>query len=166
MIQPTEVRIANVKDFLNDVAPSLLHRVVPISDPFGPAIEDENIQLIVVSEETRRGAAKINEIRQGKNYPPLSIHVIPIFEETARESEHEEDKISSSSKRLRLLGQRLQPPVNNSRWPSFEHLKFSIVSAQSTFFALHHWPHRWNCKWEVKHMQVPGRDSSYSKYRL
>lgn len=93
------------------MAPSLVHRVVPISDPFGPAIEDENIQLIVVSEETKRGAIKINEIRKEKNFPPLLIHVIPIFDETTRESDHEEEKISSSSKRIRLLGQRLQPPV-------------------------------------------------------
>jgi len=106
------VRIGNVVDFLQNLAPKLVHRVVPIADPFGPAIVDENIQLIVVSDETKRGADRINEIRKEKNFNPLLIHTIPLLEDSARQSEIEEEKISSSSHRIRLLGQRLQPPVN------------------------------------------------------
>lgn len=100
-----------VQTFLEDVAPHLHHRVVKIDDPFGPTITDKDIGLIVVSTETIKGADKINEIRKGKEFPALDVHHISLFSDTLRESEYEEDKISSSSQRIRILGDRLQPPV-------------------------------------------------------
>lgn len=110
-IEPCPVRLERVKSFLADVAPHLSHRVVMIDDPFGPTITDKDIGLIVVSAETIKGAEKINEIRQGKEFPPLDVHHIILFNDPLKESKYEEDKISSSSQRIRILGDRLQPAV-------------------------------------------------------
>lgn len=112
LIEDCPVRLERVKTFLKDVAPHLQHRVVQIDDPFGPTITEKDIDLIVVSAETLRGAEKINEIRKGKNFPPLDVHHIVLFADSLKEHEFEEDKISSSSQRIRILGDRLRPPVS------------------------------------------------------
>lgn len=112
MIEPCEARMKSVKEFLEDISPPLVFRVVPIADPFGPTINEKDIDLIVVSKETIRGANKINEIRKSKGFPPLEVHSIDLVADSRKESDLEEEKISSSSKRLRALGTRLRPPVN------------------------------------------------------
>lgn len=61
LIEDVDVRIKNVEDFLSSICPEIKTQVVPISDPFGPAITDPTMEVIVVSEETIRGGQKINE---------------------------------------------------------------------------------------------------------
>jgi len=104
------VRLERVRKFLADVSPHLKHRVVMIDDPFGPTITEKDVGLIVVSAETIKGAEKINEIRKGKGFRPLDIHHIVLFNDV-KQNDYEEDKISSSSQRIRILGDRLRPPV-------------------------------------------------------
>ena len=100
-----------VKDFLEDVDPSLTYEVVPISDMYGPTKDDPNMDLLVVSEETIRGGAKVNEIRLQRGLPKLDVHVVKIMQDQNHD-EHEEPKISSSNQRIRLLGTRLREPVS------------------------------------------------------
>ena len=45
LILPVHQRISDVKSFLEDFKPSLEYNVVPISDPFGPSIVDESLQV-------------------------------------------------------------------------------------------------------------------------
>jgi phosphopantetheine adenylyltransferase len=66
LIAPTEERIKDVFDFLEDIKPSIEHRVVPINDIYGPTITDPEIQFIVLSEETKKGGGLINEERTKK----------------------------------------------------------------------------------------------------
>ena len=66
LIAPTEERIKGVLDFLEDIKPSIEHRVVPINDIYGPTITDPEIQFIVLSEETKKGGGLINEERTKK----------------------------------------------------------------------------------------------------
>lgn len=61
LIENIDVRIKNVKDFLSNICSEIKCDVVPICDPFGPAITDPTMELIIVSEETIRGAQKINK---------------------------------------------------------------------------------------------------------
>ena len=64
LIRSTGTRIADVRDFLEDVKPGLEYKVVPITDPYGPTLVDANIQCLVVSEETSRGGELINVKRK------------------------------------------------------------------------------------------------------
>ena len=64
LIRPTDTRIADVRDFLEDVKPGLEYNVVAITDPYGPTLEDASIQCLVVSEETSRGGELINVKRK------------------------------------------------------------------------------------------------------
>ena len=51
--------------------------VVVISDPFGPAQEDAEIEAIVVSPETRERAEELNMLRGSRGLKPLEIVEIP-----------------------------------------------------------------------------------------
>ena len=45
LILPTEVRIEGVRQYLANLKPSLELNIVPISDPFGPAITDATLEV-------------------------------------------------------------------------------------------------------------------------
>lgn len=56
-LEPLDVRIKAVRDFLAMFKPGLIYDVVPINDVCGPAGWDPDIQALVVSKETLPGAA-------------------------------------------------------------------------------------------------------------
>ena len=78
------------------------------------------IQLLVVSTETYRGGLKVNEVRHQNNLSTLDIHTVDLLEAipeyTDEEKEDEEEKISSRSWRMRLLGTRLRVPEVQVTW--------------------------------------------------
>lgn len=111
LIQPCTQRINGIKEFLEDVDPSITYNIVPINDLYGPTKEDPTLEMIVVSEETKRGGDKINELRLQKNLSKLDIYLVKLAADECH-SEIEEAKISSSNHRIRLLGTRLQAPVS------------------------------------------------------
>ena len=68
-----------------------------------------------MSEETLRGATKINEKRVENGLKPMDVHVIALAQdEQAQGSQEEEHKISSSNQRIRMLGTLLKPPTVRS----------------------------------------------------
>jgi len=73
---PYEERLKELKAFLNNLG--LLGRVeiIPLNDPFGPTLAESCIEALVVSEETRPTALKINENRRNTELPPLKIVTI------------------------------------------------------------------------------------------
>lgn len=118
LILPVSQRVEDVKKFLISVDDSLTYDVLPISDPFGPTATDPDMDLIVVSEETRRGGEKVNEVRVKNNLNPLIIHVIPLineFDNFGVKDPLKETKISSSNRRLDLLGTLVQSPLR-TKW--------------------------------------------------
>ena len=49
---------------------------MPLDDPFGPTIDSDDLEGIVVSEETEVGAEAINKLRVERGKKPLLIFVI------------------------------------------------------------------------------------------
>ncbi|XP_066442144.1 bifunctional coenzyme A synthase [Eleutherodactylus coqui] len=117
LIQPYEKRVEELSQFLVDVKPSLGFDIVPISDPYGPSITDPELNCIVVSEETQRGGLSVNKRRVENGLDELTIHEIQLITDP-KHSENEEEKISSSSFRNRLLGTLLKEPDANPSIPS------------------------------------------------
>lgn len=109
LIEPYDQRVEKLHDFLNDVKPSLKYDIVPLSDPFGPSITEPELQCIVVSEETRKGGEAVNKRRVQNGLAELVLYEIPLLKDAHR-ADIEEEKISSSSLRTRLLGTLLKPP--------------------------------------------------------
>ncbi|XP_066554626.1 bifunctional coenzyme A synthase isoform X2 [Amia ocellicauda] len=116
LIEPYNLRVARLREFLQDIKPCLHYDIVPLGDPYGPSITDTNLQCIVVSEETRKGGEAVNRKRLENGLPGLVLHVIQLIKD-AHHSDIEEEKISSSSFRTRLLGTLLSPPKENLHIP-------------------------------------------------
>uniref|UniRef100_A0A8C8R5P0 Bifunctional coenzyme A synthase n=1 Tax=Pelusios castaneus TaxID=367368 RepID=A0A8C8R5P0_9SAUR len=109
LIQPYEQRMGKLCEFLVDVKPSLRYDIVPLVDPYGPSITDPDLECIVVSEETRKGGVTVNKKRLENGLSELVLHEILLVRDSGHR-ENEEEKISSSSIRQRLLGTLLRPP--------------------------------------------------------
>lgn len=75
-----EKRLQELKRFLGERGFTERSEIVPIDDRFGPTIGDrpgsDEIQGIVVSEETEPGAEEINRIRVRDGKKPLLIVVV------------------------------------------------------------------------------------------
>lgn len=121
LIQPYSLRVRKLQEFLQDVKPSLQIEITPLDDPFGPSIIDPRLECIVVSEETRRGGDAVNRKRVENGLSPLVLHEIQLLKDV-HHTETEEEKISSSSLRSRLLGTLLVPPKNKPDLPQHPYI--------------------------------------------
>ena len=75
------------------------YSIIPLSDPFGPAITNIDIQAHISSMETYQGALRINEKRLENGLSSLILIVIPLVRNAKKE------KISSSALRAQNLPQ-------------------------------------------------------------
>lgn len=66
LMEPIEMRMKAVQEFVQDVKPNLEYRVLPIYDGFGPTVTDKTMDLIVLSQETQKGGEMINTERKKK----------------------------------------------------------------------------------------------------
>jgi pantetheine-phosphate adenylyltransferase len=71
-----ENRLEDVKDFLREKGYLKRAKIVPLNDPYGPTIESEMIEGLIVSEETESTAEEINRKRVDQGRRPLLIFVI------------------------------------------------------------------------------------------
>lgn len=68
-----EERLKELKAFLNDLGVTERAEIVPLNDPFGTTLSGSCIEALVVSEETKAIAVKINDKRRETGLPPLEI---------------------------------------------------------------------------------------------
>ncbi|KAK4291551.1 hypothetical protein Pmani_035629 [Petrolisthes manimaculis] len=122
LIRPCEERIKNVRELVMDIDPSVEYSIVPITDPLGPTRWDPNIDMIVVSEETIKGIDLINNVRREGGIKTLDGYVISLVKDDMRIHQEEEEKISASSQRMRMLGTVLNAPIPNANVPNTPHI--------------------------------------------
>jgi pantetheine-phosphate adenylyltransferase len=72
-IEPCSVRMSNLNSLIEERSNYILAR---LDESYGPTVDDESIDAIVVSPETEPTAQKINQIRQMKGMKPLDIITI------------------------------------------------------------------------------------------
>ena len=72
-IDSCQERMNNLKSFFSDKSNFI---VIPLNDPYGTTIYDDDFDAIVVSEETEPTAVEINDIRVSKGMDPLDIVVV------------------------------------------------------------------------------------------
>ncbi|XP_071459069.1 bifunctional coenzyme A synthase isoform X3 [Marmota flaviventris] len=117
LLQPYAERVEHLSEFLVDIKPSLTFDVIPLLDPYGPAGSDPSLEFLVVSEETYRGGMAANRFRLENDLEELALYQIQLVKDESHE-QHEEEKVSSSNSRQRLLGKLLRPPNKRPELPS------------------------------------------------
>ncbi len=78
-IDSYEKRLMDVKNFLEEKRFLKRAEFVPLNDPYGPTIISNEIEGIVVSEETETTAEVINQRRANLGKRPLLIFVIKMI---------------------------------------------------------------------------------------
>jgi len=78
LIKPFNERVKIIGDYIRSKARNVRLKIVELTDPYGPTIDDPSIDVIVVSEETLPRAIEINSIREKKGLKPLKIVVVEI----------------------------------------------------------------------------------------
>lgn len=117
LLQPYAERVEHLSEFLVDIKPSLTFDIIPLLDPYGPAGSDPSLEFLVVSEETYRGGMAVNRFRLENGLEELALYQIQLLKDLSHK-ENEEDKVSSSSFRQRMLGKLLRPPHKRPELPS------------------------------------------------
>ena len=73
-------RERGLKTWLTESGVADRAEIIPLFDPFGSTIKDENIEALVVSDETKPTAEKINKHRETAGLPSIiivSIGMVP-----------------------------------------------------------------------------------------
>jgi phosphopantetheine adenylyltransferase len=78
-IENFNLRKNKIIGFLKKIRKNVHIDIVPLSDPYGPSIEDNTITDIIATEETLPRVIKINKIRSSKNLSKLKIHVVKLL---------------------------------------------------------------------------------------
>ena len=73
-------RLKELETFLTNLGVFEKAEIIPLNDPFGPTVTDKCIEALVVSDETKPMADKINEQRRKVGLAPLeivSVNMVP-----------------------------------------------------------------------------------------
>ncbi|MHA1671367.1 MAG: pantetheine-phosphate adenylyltransferase [Promethearchaeota archaeon] len=96
-IESYHERLEKLTLYISEISQSSKVEIIKLEDPYGPPINEEDYEGIIVSQETYEGALKINQIREEKGFKPLIIVVIPLIQDKKKKN-----KISSTSIRASL----------------------------------------------------------------
>ncbi|GAA5910056.1 hypothetical protein JCM8208_000941 [Rhodotorula glutinis] len=78
LLEPIDVRMRNVRRFVELVRPAVECDAVPLQDVYGPTANDPSIEALVVSDETRAGGDSINTLRAERALSQLAIFTISL----------------------------------------------------------------------------------------
>ncbi|CAI5439833.1 unnamed protein product [Caenorhabditis angaria] len=136
LIEPVSYRMEKVREFVEDIGEKGLKCLTePIIDPFGPSTRIADLEAIIVSRETIRGADAVNRKRIENGMSELEVVVIELVEMSKIDEILNETKISSSCRRRADLGELLRPvrdiPRNPANSPYVIGLCGGIASGKS-----------------------------------
>jgi pantetheine-phosphate adenylyltransferase len=75
-VDPYQKRKRELASFLRKEQLFERAKIIPLDDPYGPAINDSTISALVVSRMTKKMADKINTIRRRRGLKPLPVLTI------------------------------------------------------------------------------------------
>lgn len=103
-METIEQRIKAVTRFLQEILPaSVSFAIYQIDDVCGPTGFIKDIDALVISEETRKGADFVNDYREKQDFPALEVVSVDVLGATGKEDENWQGKISSTDLRQEEL---------------------------------------------------------------
>lgn len=93
IIEPYSVRETKIREFIRSVNPFISVHIEPLHDIFGPSVAYNDLDALIVSEETHQGGELVNKERQARSMSTLDIVTIPVI------TNHSGIKISSTDLR-------------------------------------------------------------------
>ena len=97
IVQGYKKRLSLLKEYLKKIRKAGRAHIFPIDDQFGDTLTNEEYEAIVVTEETKENALKINRLREEKRLQPLVIIEVPLL------PAEDEEPISSSRIRAGVI---------------------------------------------------------------
>jgi len=73
-----EKRFETLTNTINTNFPNHLFQISKLDNDFGPAVLEENVQALIVSDETGNQGEILNQLRRKKNLPPVKIVIVPM----------------------------------------------------------------------------------------
>ena len=71
-------RISLLKSTIEENFPNSMYEISKLENEFGPAVLEESVKALIVSEETSDKGILLNKLRAERNLPPVKIVVVPI----------------------------------------------------------------------------------------
>ena len=79
IIEPYEIRERELKQYLSSKNYDTKTTIYPLTDIFGPALKDPNVDMVLAIEESIANAKLINRERVKRGFPELAIVVVPMM---------------------------------------------------------------------------------------
>lgn len=73
-----EKRFATLTNTIKTNFPNQHFQISKLDNDFGPAVLEENVQALVVSDETGNQGEILNQLRKEKNLSPVKIVIVPM----------------------------------------------------------------------------------------
>ena len=71
-------RISLLKSTIEENFPGSIYHISKLENEFGPAVLEESVKALIVSEETSDRGILLNKLRAERNLSPVKIVVVPI----------------------------------------------------------------------------------------
>tara|TARA_Y100000758_G_scaffold4850_1_gene4162 strand:+ start:90 stop:554 length:465 start_codon:yes stop_codon:yes gene_type:complete len=71
-------RISLLKSTIEENFPDSAYEISKLENEFGPAVLEESVKALIVSEETSDKGTLLNKLRAERNLPPVKIVVVPM----------------------------------------------------------------------------------------
>lgn len=63
---------------INTNFPNHLYQISKLDNDFGPAVLEENVEALILSDETGNQGAILNQLRAEKNLSPVKVVIVPM----------------------------------------------------------------------------------------
>ncbi len=72
-------RLDNLRAAISREFPDRSYTIARLDNDFGPAVLEETVKALVVSEETCRQGSVLNHLRSKRGVPPVQIITVPMY---------------------------------------------------------------------------------------
>ena len=70
-------RVSLLKSTIEENFPDSAYEIAKLENDFGPAVLEDSVKALIVSEETSDKGTLLNKLRAERNIPPVKIVVVP-----------------------------------------------------------------------------------------